>query len=242
MSHAFRTISLARYLGAIILLAAAVAVACDGGNGEPVADQISDEDLAAMVLTQSDLTPELTSLTLQESSRFDTNETRLQEADDPEDEARDQETFDRLNGFDRQFSSPEVVLQGEGVLLIAAGATLFADSDGASGYLEDEVEDVERRVGQTDLGLLLEAADRFDVSEVGDEAVGLRTQASTAPEAEEPTRIYVTYVWFRQGRLIGDIAIARVDDADASAEALELATRLDERIRAVLQGEPTPSP
>ena len=243
MSHTFRTVALVRYLGATILLVAAVAIACGGGDkGEPVVQQISDEDLAAMVLTQSDLGAELAQSSMEESSRFDTNEVRLQEADDPEDEASDQQTFGRLNGFDRQFSTPENLLQGEGPLLTVSGATLFEDADGASGYLEDEVKDVERHVGQTDLGLLLEAADRFDVSGVGDEAVGLRTQASTSTEAAEPVRIYVTYTWFRRGNLIGDVAVARVDDADAGEQALELAKRLDERIQAVLRGELTPSP
>lgn len=242
MSRTFRTIALGRYLGATILLLAAVAIGCGNGNGEPVADQISDEDLAAMVLTQSDLGPELAALTLQESSRFDTNEVRLQEADDPEDEARDQETFGRLNGFDRQFLDPEVLLEGQGVFLIESGATLFADADGASGRLEDGAADLERHVGQLFLGLLLEAADRFEVSAVGDEAIGLRTRTSTAPDGGEPIRIYVTYIWFRRGAIIGDVAIARVDDVDASAQALDLADRLDERIQAVLQGELTPSP
>ena len=242
MSHTFRAIALARYLGATILLLAAVAIACGGGDkAETDAQEVSDEDLAAMVLTQSDLGPELAELSLEESSGFDTNEARLQEADDPEDEAHDQQTFGRLNGFDRQFFGPEALLGGQGVLLIALGATLFADADGASGYLEDEVQDVERHVGQTDLEMLLEAADRFEVSQVGDEAIGLRTRASMLSEEGEPARIYVTYVWFRRGNLIGDIAVARMDDEDASARALELAKRLDERIQAVLRDELTPS-
>ncbi len=133
-------------------------------------------------------------------------------------------------------------MAAEGVMLIASGATLFTDAAGASGYLEDEVQDVERVVGQTDLELLLDTVDRFDVSGVGDEAVGLRTTASTPPGEGEPVRIYVTYTWFRRGNLIGDIAVARVDDGDASEQALKLAKRLDERIQAVLEGELTPSP
>ncbi len=242
MSQAFRSIAFLRYLGAIILLLAAVGVACADGNGEPVVTEISDEALAAMVLTSSDLGPELAALSLQEESRFDSNESRVEEADDPEDEAQDQEKFGRLNGFDRQFLSPETVLQGEGLLLIVSGATLFEDADGASGYLEDEVQDVEARVGREDLGLLLESAEKFDVSGLGDEAIGLRTQAATGPDGGESTQIFVTYAWFRRGQVIGDVAIARVDDSDASAQAQELASRLDERIQAVLEGELTPSP
>lgn len=37
-------------------------------------------------------------------------------------------------------------------------------------------------------------------------------------------------------------AVARVDDVDASGQTLTLATRLDERIQAVLRGEPMPGP
>lgn len=242
MRRISRSITIAPYLAITILLLVAISVACGGGNGEANGPEISDEDLAAMVLTQSDLEPELAGLSFQESSNFDTNESRLQEADDPEDETRDQETFGRLNGFDRQFLVPGALVEGQGVLLVAAGATLFEDTAGASGYLEDEVADVEGQVGQTDLGLLLESVERFEVSGVGDEAIGLRTEASTPSDGGQPTPIYTTYVWFRHGLLIGDVAIARLDDVETSDQALALATRLDERIQSVLRGELTPSP
>jgi len=244
-------------LVAVLLAAALVACGEDGDQATPTgaattasttatatprpgAGGISDEDLASMVPTKADLGQEFAGF--QEAAALDTNEGRLETADDPEDEEKDQQTFGRLTGYDRQLSASPSTLQADAPLLIQIGVTLFEDSDGASGYLNDDVKDIEARVGRTDLGLLLEAVDPFTVPPLGDESLGLRSRASVPPEQGGPETFYVTYIWFRRGRIIGDVALARVDDADISQQAQTIASLLDERIEQVLDRLATPLP
>lgn len=238
---------------AAVLLTAAVTACGDGGDGaaptgtatttatpRPGAGGISDEDLAAMVPTKADLGPDYAGF--QESAALDTNEERLQTADDPEDERKDQETFRRVTGYDRQLAASPSTVQANAPLLVQIGVTLFEDSDGASGYLNDDVKDVQARVGRTDLGLVLEAVDPFTVPPLGDESLGLRSRASVPPEQGGPETLYVTYFWFRRDRIIGDVALARVDDTDMSRQAQAIASLLDERIQQVLGRLATPPP
>jgi len=207
----------------------------------PGAGGISDEDLAAMVPAKADLGEDYAGF--QEAAALDTNEERLETADDPEDEENDQETFGRVTGYDRQLSASPSTIQADAPLLIQIGVTLFEDDDGASGYLNDDVKDIEARVGRTDLGLVLEAVDPFTVPPLGDESLGLRSRASVPPEQGGPETLYVTYFWFRRGRVIGDAALARVDDTDISQQAQTIASLLDERIERVLGGSATtPAP
>jgi len=236
-----------------VLLATALAACGDGGQEasptgtaattatpRPGAGGISDDDLAAMVPAKADLGQEFAGF--QESAAPDTNEERLQNADDPEDEQKDQQTFRRVVGYDRQLSASPSTVQANAPLLIQIGVTLFEDSEAASGYLNDDVKDIQARVGRTDLGMVLETLDSFEVPPMGDESLGLRTRASLPPEQGGPQTLYVTYFWFRRDRIIGDVALARVDDTDISQQAQTLASLLDERIQRVLSGPPTPLP
>ena len=241
---------------AAVLLATALAACGDGGDEStppgtaatttatatprPGAGGISDEDLASMVPTKADLGQDFAGF--QEAAELDTNDERRETADNPEDEKKDQETFGRITGYDRQLSASPSTLQADAPLLIQMGVTLFADSDGASGYLGDDVKDIQALVGRTDLGLVLEAADQFQVPPLGDESLGLRTRASVPEEQGGPETLYVTYFWFRRGRVIGDVALARVDDTDISQQAQTIASLLDERIEQVLGGLASPSP
>jgi hypothetical protein len=206
----------------------------------PGAGDISDEDLAAMVPTKADLGQDYAGF--QDAAALDTNEERRETADDPEDEKKDQETYGRVVGYDRQLSASPSTVQADAPLLIQIGVTLFEDDEGASGYLNDDVKDIEARVGRTDLGLLLEAVDPFTVPPLGDESLGLRSRASVPPEQGGPETLYVTYFWFRRGRILGDVALARVDDTDISQQAQTIASLLDERIEQVLGGSATPVP
>ena len=219
--------------------AATASTATTTATPRPGAGGISDEDLASMVPGKADLGQDYADY--QEAAAADTNEERLETADDPEDEEKDQQTFGRVTGYDRQLAAPSTVEAGA-PLLAQMGVTLFEDSDGASGYLDDNVKDIQALVGRTDLGLVLEAVDQFQVSPLGDESLGLRTRASVSQEQGGPETLYVTYFWFRRGRVIGDVALARVDDTDISQQAQTIASLLDGRIEQILSESVSPSP
>jgi hypothetical protein len=244
---------------AFVLLATAM-VACEDGGDEatptgtatglaattaaatprPGAGDISDEDLAAMVPTKADLGQDYTGF--QEAGDLDTNEARRQTAPDPEDEQSDQETYGRVVGYDRQLSVSPSTLQANAPLFVQMGVTLFEDSDGASGYLNDDVKDIQARVGRTDLGSVIEAVDPFTVPPLADESLGLRSRASVPSGQGATQTLYVTYFWFRRGRILGDVALARVDDTDMSKQAQTIATLLDGRIEQALSESVSPSP
>jgi hypothetical protein len=193
-----------------------------------------------MVPSKADLGQDFTGY--QESGAPDTNETRLQTADDPDDERSDQQTFGRVTGYDRELQASPSTMQPDAPLLVHIGVTLFKESDGASGYLNDDLKDIQARVGRTGLGSLLEAVDPYQVTPLGDESLGLRSRASVTPQQGQTQTLYVTYFWFRRDRIIGDVALARIDDTDLSQQALSIASLLDERIQQVLGGLATPSP
>jgi len=227
-------------LAAAVLLAATLAGCGAGGKDRSDGGAISDQDLAAMALTKTDLGPEFADF--QESAAPDTNEERIQKADDPEDERKDQQTFGRIRGYDRELVASPATIQAEAPLLIHMGVTLFGNAAGAAGEVDDAVGDIRARIGRTDLGMLLETVDEFPVPPLGDQTLGLRTRASTPPEQGGQGTVYVTYVWFRRDRIIGDVAIARSDDVDVSQQAQTIASLLDERIQQVLSGQATPPP
>jgi hypothetical protein len=233
---------------AAVFLAAALA-AC-GSSGEevsptgtpattttPGAGDISDEDLASMVPSKADLGPEFAGY--QESAAPDTNENRLENANDPDDERSDQQTYGRITGYDRELQISSSGVQADAPLLVHLGVTLVADSEGASAYLNDDLKDIQARIGQADPKLVLETLDSYQVTPLGDESLGLRTRASVQGE---PQSLYVTYVWFRRDRIIGDVALGRFDDTDMSQQAQAMASLMDQRIQQVLGRLATPSP
>ncbi len=226
---------------AVALLAAALA-GCGGGagNDKPATRTITDADLAAMVLTKADLGQEFAGF--QESGAPDTNDDRVQASDDPENERKDQQTFGRTTGYNRKLTATPATLSAGGPILIEMGATLFGDGAGAAGSLDDDLQDVQSRVGRTDLGMSLESAETFPVPTLGDQSLGLRTQASEPPDQGGTETVYVTYFWFRRDRIIGDVAIVRADDTDASQQAQTIATLLDERIQQILSQPATATP
>jgi hypothetical protein len=230
---------------AAVLLTAALAACGDSGEeasstGTPTTtvSDISDEDLAAMVPSKADLGPEFAGY--QESAAPDTNENRLENAYDPDDERSDQQTFGRITGYDRELQISSSGVQADAPLLVHLGVTLIADSAGASGYLNDDLKDIQARVGQADPKLVLETVDSYQVTPLGDESLGLRSRAAVTAEQGEPQSLYVTYVWFRRDRIIGDVALGRFDDTDMSQQAQDIASLMDQRIQQVLSGLATP--
>jgi serine/threonine-protein kinase len=204
----------------------------------PSAGGISDDDLASMVPTKTDLGEDFSGY--QESAGLDTNEQRLEDMDDPDHERSDQQTFGRVTGYGRTLQASTV--QADAPFLMHIGVTLFEDSEGASGSLNDGVKDVQANVGRTSLGLVLEAVDPFQVPPLGDESLGLRGRASWSPDQGEPQTLYVTNFWFRRDRIIGGVTLVQIDDADLSQQTQTIASLLDERIQQILAGLATPIP
>ena len=224
-----------RKLLPLLATLAAVAIACDGnGVPDPTARDISDAELAAMVLPLEELGSAYADFERDDDSGFQSNEDKIDDAFDEEDEEGDVERYGRVTGYEESYTSVEGLLE-EGVFIIGTMVALYEDSDGASGDLKDEVNDSKDAEGTTDEGVTVGDVEEFDPDDFGDESVGLVLALSG--EALGDLTFYGTLVAFRRGRIIGSVVIARFDDEDVRDEATELARKLDERVQAVLRGE-----
>jgi len=224
-----------------LFLAVLAIIACGGGKADLTAREITDEELSLMVLPLAELGSQYADFEFDEDeSGFQSNDDQIEDAFDEDDEAEDIERFGRLNGYADVYSSLAAVTDAEGVFFIGTSVSLYENTDGASGDLEDEVEDSRREIGMTTSDdVTLENAEEFEAEGIGDESVGLILTLSVS--GDEKLTFYGTLVGFRRGRLIGSSIIARFDDEDVQEEAALLARKLDQRISAALQGEVTPT-
>jgi hypothetical protein len=227
-----------------LLLAVAMAACGGGGGGEAdiTARSISDADLGTMAVYEVDLPEEFAGFVRTGESGFKTNDQSAEGHFDPADEAEDLELFGQVREYVRAYGPPEAdgaVPQGEAISFIS-GARLFNDAAGASGYLEDELADIQGSVGKEIDGATIEEVKRLKVGGIGDEAVGVRTTLRLRNDSEGLA--YGTQVSFRLGRLLLTVAMTRTDDKDVRSELEALARSLDERIRVVLQATPLAGP
>ena len=227
----------------LLLLAtlAALAVACDGGAPDPTAREISAAELAAMVLPLDELGSAYAGFERDDDSGFVSNEDRIDEAIDREDEEGDLERYGRVTGYLESYSCLGPLLEEGGVFVISTSVGLYEDSDGASGDLNDEVKDVRDTQGTPDNGVTAEAPEEFDPDEFGDESVAL--VLTLADEVFQDRTFHVTLVGFRRGRLTGSVIIvSRFDYEGVWEVAAGVARKLDERMQLVLRGEVARSP
>jgi hypothetical protein len=220
----------------------AVAVACSGGGGQAdLTDRdITDEELSAMVLPQSDLGPDYEDFELDDESGIRTNEDVIGDAFERDDETQDIDRFGRIKGWQESYTLYPAFMKGEGTFGVGTSVDLYRDADGASGSLKDDLEDWQRAVGKTYGDMTVEAGEQFEVADVGDEALGVLMPVSL--QSEKDTTMSQTVVAFRKGNLIGAAFVQAYGGTDATEEAIALGRKLDERIGAVLDGEVAPKP
>lgn len=191
-----------------------------------------------MVLEQAELGEEYADFELA-LSRLETRQQRALHVS--EDEAKDLERFGELKSHEQRYSSDEALAEGTGPVRVGTTVFVFESAKGASGYLDDDVADLEREVGQ-ELGLTkIHSVERFSLDAVGDESLGLRMVVSTFTEDGWVSQ-YHTLAWLREGHILALISLVRLDNSDVRAEAQALADKLDQHIQAVLAGQVTPAP
>ncbi len=214
--------------------------ACGGGGGsDDTAREISNEELAQMVLSLDQFGPEFSGFTPDTDNGFQTVEQVAEGEDDPAAEQADLEQFGWAATYEVEYVNPAGI---EVVGVMGGGSTvyLFATAEGADGYWQDsvaEVENPERGGGST----ALQNAERIDF-EVGDESIGfvLRVQA---PKDDGSTGNYTGWLmYFTHGRLLGSLYVSAADIDDVEGERLQsraetLASVLNDRIAARLAAQ-----
>jgi len=226
-----------------LLLATAMAACGGGGEADFTARPISDADLGTMAVYEVDLPDEFAGFVRTGESGFKTNEQSAEKHFDPTDEAQDLERFGQVREYIRAYRPPpgDGLMPQEEAISLVSRVRLFEDAQGASGYLDDELADIEGSVGKDMDGATVEEVERFKVGGIADEAAGVRATLVFGDDGSERPA-HGTQVYFRRGRLLFSIAVIRMDDKDVSAELELLARSLDERIHVVLKATPVAGP
>jgi hypothetical protein len=224
----------------LALFLSLVLLACGGGSedGDLTVPDVSDEQLVQMVLEQSELGEGYAGFELT-LSRLETRDQRAGHVD--EDEAKDLERFGELKTYEQRYSRDEALAEGTGPVSVGTTVLVFESAKGASSYLDDDIADLERKVGQQ-LGLTkIHTVERFALDTVGDESLGLRLIVLTLTETGWVSH-YHTLAWFREGRILALVSLVRLDNSDVRTEIEALAHKLNQRIQAVLASQVTPTP
>ena len=248
-----RALLLGAGVGAFAIVATAVVAVLlvvqpfGGDEEDETARDISDEDLALMVLPLEEFGPEYADLGLdREESGPQSRSDRLEGACDAEEAARAAEDMDSLGwerGYDQGYSSTQLLFEGDRGELFVVGSSidLYADSRGAAGAFDALVAKARRNeeAGEYNCRVAFVEVDGiFDVPGIAHEAV-LGVERLTNPE--RGISIVLTTAVFRRGRIVVGAVIARPDDRDVQDDVIELARELDRRILAVLRGTLPPA-
>jgi hypothetical protein len=161
------------------------------------------------------------------------------------DAAADIEARGFLSGYELAFEDARIMSFGlVGIYSVGTEVDLFADSTSASAFMARELADVQALVGQ-DIGggVVLTEFTTFEVTELGDEAIGAHASfsANGAP-------LHSTVVWLRLGNYLASAEIAGNYKGGVSEEeaTTEWGHILQARILGVESGaieeEPVPIP
>lgn len=209
-------------------------VACVGGGGQDLAGGITDEALAAIALPKGELGSEYADFELA-TSGVETREERMGHVS--EDEAGDLKRFGELKSYHERYQRDEALTEASGAFTVGITVYLFESSSGASGYLQDDLADLERARAVVPGAGIVEDIERFTLDQIGDESQGFRATINL------PTKTGIvpapqTAAWIRRDRLLALVSLIRVDDKDVRDEVRALARKLDERMQAALPGPP----
>jgi hypothetical protein len=146
------------FLRGAALLALALVLAGCGLGGKEGSDEITDEQLAVMVLPGDELgTPDGFELDLEDSGRMNAREA-ADWTTDPEDNAADLRQNGWLSGYELTYSNPDDRVSfevGEGIVSGDSTVQLFDTETSARARLVREVKDLERLRGENIDGVRL---------------------------------------------------------------------------------------
>ena len=182
------------------------------GTPTQAAHAIDADDLRAMALPKAELGSTYASFNFDwELAGFESNEERARDkSGNPDQERQALERFGRLVGYQEMYVPPT---GNTPIIRIFTLVSLFRDAAGADGYLT---------YGSTN------TASSFGVGPLGDQVEGHR--AVVGPQ-------FLTRVTVRRGQILAQVGINRSDANDVSQEAIDLARKLDDRVRRSVSGE-----
>ncbi len=195
--------------------------------------EISESDLAAMVLENGDLPQELAGFQFAREGPLDNNTMAAYGL--PGNTGEETRATGRLMGHLREFVSPtrSGATEAEADVMAATVVHLFGDGQAVLRWMEEKfIGEFQRFVGQ-ELGheQSLLRADRLEFERFSDEAVGLRTLQTT-----DSGLVSSTIVDFRVGRLLGVAYLVSLGDEERQGLVGEMGLALESRMVRVILG------
>ena len=194
---------------------------------------IDESDLPYLALAASDLPDTYRDYTRVREDELD-NARMAENGFEDASEERYRE-IGRINGFVREFWSPDAQLDMDGEDVMAGTvAHLFETPEGVSRWISEVfLGDFANNVGSpAGDGQILVGIDRFEPEGFFDEAAGIRARYDRYGHA-----ISATIIDFRVGRILGVAYIATLGDYERISEANELGMAMEQGIVAeVLRG------
>jgi hypothetical protein len=237
----FRTCKTAlAFAAALAMLAAACGGGSSGGNGggDDTAREISNEELAQMLLAPDQFGPEFAGFTSDPDNTGALNLDTASEDDfDPAAERADLETFGFASGYQAYYTSGEGTEAGTRSLGSDVG--IFQTADSAAQYFDDSSAEIKDYIGKTSEGFTIVEAEEFDLETTADEAAGLHAVSRFTSEDGTTTDIWIVGTSFRRGRLLGGVTIYAIGASDLEKQRLEgiataRASALNHRVGAIL--------
>jgi hypothetical protein len=233
----------------VALLVLATFIGCgDGDESDRVTGQtpdltqreISEQELAAMMVPLKDMGPDYADFELADESGPQSNEAQIESASDREDTEKDIDEFGRSEGYEVSFVDWKSMSRAEGAFVVGTWVDVLKDPSSADGYMMDYVEDMRRDVGAEFGAGTVVAVSEFDVGGIADGSKGVRVELKVSSDIIPSQPVwYFTFVFIRRGRVVGAASIDRKDDKDVHDEVVALARKLNERIDGVLSGQIT---
>jgi hypothetical protein len=214
------------------------ALACKSGGGaktDDTAREISNEELAKMVLALEDFGGAYSGFQADEDNGFEALEQRAEGDFDSEGETQDLQEFGWVAAYGADFTDSEAIRDRAGAYTIGSDMDLFEDAGKATAYFADTVSELPEMAGETSDGFTVSAVDTFDV-DVGDEAVGASIKGSVEDDDGTTIEVWASVLGFRHGRLVGGIGFATFDERTFEDALRGLASVMDQRIASVLAG------
>jgi len=215
------------YLATLGVLLIALMVACSSSDSResPLKAEITDDDIAAALLDEGDLPPELGDLKL-ESSGERSREELIDDSFAPEDEARDLEQFRLVTAWESSLIAPDT---DERVWVASSVIRVYENSGSASLDYGDELSDTASAIGSANSdGTYLVASERVGIEKIGDRADGLKLTLGSDPDTSS---FYMSFVFFKIDRVVAGVALFSLNEPDLIAEAHPLATALAGKIK-----------
>ena len=211
----------------------AMVSACGGGEADPTAREISDDELALMVLALEDFGSEFGDFQAWEGNGLLTLDQAAEDDFDPADERADLERFGWASGYQEFYSNPQGTERRADVFFLGSSVNLFNTAEGAAGYFEDSRAESLDQPGRTSKGITAEQI-QYSNADVADEAAGVVGSFRVEGQEGSEVRFWVSGVSFRRGRLVGSVAVYSVEEQHFQDRLKNLAHELERQISSIL--------